>query len=238
MTASNQMPAHDTAAMLALLVNEGYRVTFTQHPSSRGYILGHGYLVDLTGPLGSQATGLGDIPAAALASVWPLGDLGDLDDDVMDGPAIAALARKVIVLGDYVSGVLASGGEMVSHHCALEHVAGELATIGALLGADPIGVEDGPGDGLEAYCRACGHWIGHFLGLDGWQHFRGEPAAGGRRTLYDAGHDADPAWCVPPGRPLSPADMRAVRQALAIAADARHDTGFAGLLVRLHEEGR
>jgi hypothetical protein len=35
-----------------------------------------GYLADIEGPLGSHVTGIGDSPAAALASVWPL----DLDD--------------------------------------------------------------------------------------------------------------------------------------------------------------
>jgi hypothetical protein len=222
------LPA-DLPAMLAALLAEHYNVTFTLDYSGRA-----DYLVDMIGPLGSQATGLGDTPAAALASVWPFGDTydGQDDDDVIDGPAVAAAARKMTVLGDYVSGVLASGGELVSHRHALECVAGEMATIGALLAADPVDVEDGPGYELEPYCRPCGQWIGHFLGLDGWQHFRGEPAAGGRRTLYDAGHEADPAWCVPPGRSLAPAEVAVIRDALA-------DTpACAALLDRLAAAGR
>jgi len=232
----------DLPAMLDALVAEHYNVSFALDSSGRARCL-----VDLTGPLGSQATGLGDTPAAALASVWPLGDLDDdtdlgdggqyalervadgwlaagwlgddtgdgQDDDVMDGPAVAAIARQATVLGDYVAGVLASGGQLASHRHALEHVGGELASLGALLAADPEAVEAGAGDELEPYCRTCGHWIGYFLGLDGWQHYRGEPARGGRRTLYDAGHEADPAWCVPPGRSLAPADLAVVRDALA-----------------------
>jgi hypothetical protein len=76
-------------------------------------------------------------------------------------------------------------------------------------------------DGLEPYCSECGHWIGMFHGLDGWQHFRGDPAPGGQRQLYDAGHGAVPAWCQPPGRAISPADMVTVRGALADAENYR-----------------
>jgi hypothetical protein len=72
-------------------------------------------------------------------------------------------------------------------------------------------------DDAEPYCTTCGDWIGHFLGMDGWHHFRGDPAAGGHRVLYDAGHEAAPAWCVPPGRRLSPGEMVDARQALADA---------------------
>ena len=95
-----------------------------------------------------------------------------------------------------------------------------------MLFRSPSVVEDGPGDELEPYCRTCGDWIGHFLGLDDWQHYRGEPAAGGRRTLFDADHETVPAWCVPPGRALSPADITVIRQALADAQwhQAQHGT--------------
>ena len=204
------------AAMLAALLGDGYSAAFAMDPAGRANC----FVVDLTGPLGSQATGLGDTPAAALASAWPLGDLdddGQDDDDVMDGPAIAAVARRVAGLREYITGVLAGAGEVVSHQYALEVTGGDLFVLAALLAADPSVVEDGPGDELEPYCRTCGHWIGHFLGLDGWQHYRGEPAAGGQRTLYDAGHEADPAWCIPPGRALAPADITVIRQALTDA---------------------
>jgi hypothetical protein len=76
-------------------------------------------------------------------------------------------------------------------------------------------------DGAEPYCAECGHWIGMFFGLDGWQHFRGDPAPGGQRQLFDAGHEPSPAWCQPPGRAISPADAVIIRQALDDAERAR-----------------
>jgi hypothetical protein len=173
----------DLPAMLAALLAEHYSVSFALDPCGRSECF-----VDLLGPLGSQATGLGGTPAAALASVWPLHDDlaapmtlvdGQDGDDVMDGPAIAAVARRVAGLREYITGVLAGAGEAVSHQYALEVTGGDLFVLAALLAADPSVVEDGPGDELEPYCRVCGDWIGHFLGLDGWQHYRGEPAAGG-----------------------------------------------------------
>jgi hypothetical protein len=90
----------------------------------------------------------------------------------------------------------------------------------ALAGAG-AGEEDVCG-GLEPYCAECGHWIGLFLGVGGWKHYRGDPR-GGKRELNDAGHDPVPAWCEPPGRVLSPADVAAVIRALEDAAAARRD---------------
>jgi hypothetical protein len=58
---------------LRTLLDRGYEVTLIKHP--RGC-----YHVSITGPLGSHSTGLGDSPAAALASVWPLG-YDQADDD-------------------------------------------------------------------------------------------------------------------------------------------------------------
>jgi|SRR5581483_6879192 len=78
--------------------------------------------------------------------------------------------------------------------------------------------DDQDDDGTQPYCSTCGEWIGHFLGMDGWHHFRGDPSPGGDRQLYAADHDAVPAVCVPPGLPLSPAGLATVRQALADAA--------------------
>jgi hypothetical protein len=80
---------------------------------------------------------------------------------------------------------------------------------------DGVGDED---DDAEPYCATCGQWIGMFHGLDGWRHFQGDPAPGGQRELYDAGHEAAPAWRVPPGRALPPADLELIRQALADAS--------------------
>jgi hypothetical protein len=72
-------------------------------------------------------------------------------------------------------------------------------------------------DGTEPWCTTCGECIGHFLGMEGWRHFRGDPSPGGHRKLYEADHEAAPAWCVPPGRALSPGEMTDARQALADA---------------------
>jgi hypothetical protein len=76
-------------------------------------------------------------------------------------------------------------------------------------------------DGTEPYCSECGHWIGMFCRLEGWQHFRGDPAPGGKRQLFGTEHAAVPAWCQPPGRALSPADAAIVGQALADAERGR-----------------
>jgi hypothetical protein len=72
-------------------------------------------------------------------------------------------------------------------------------------------------DGLEPYCAGCGAWAGIFYGLDGWRHYRGDPSPGGSRELYDAGHEAEVAWCPPPGRSISPADAAVLGQAIADA---------------------
>jgi hypothetical protein len=89
---------------------------------------------------------------------------------------------------------------------------------------ETLGPFETSGDGLEPYCAECGAWIGMFCGLPGWQHFRGDPAAGGQRQLFGTGHAAVPAWCQPPGRVLSPADAVTVRQALADAEQDRRDS--------------
>ena len=81
----------------------------------------------------------------------------------------------------------------------------------------------GDGEGLEPYCAECGHWIGMFFGLEGWQHFRGDPAPGGRRQLFGTEHEAVAAWCEPPGRTVSPADAVILGQALADAEAYRRD---------------
>ena len=70
-------------AMLRALLDEGYELTFAKDPA------GCGYLADLTGPLGSRTTGIGDTPAQALASVWPLDNEGDraVDEHTHSTPA-------------------------------------------------------------------------------------------------------------------------------------------------------
>ena len=68
-----------------------------------------------------------------------------------------------------------------------------------------------------------GAWISMFHGLPGWQHFTGDPAAGGQRQLFGTGNAAVPAWCEPPGRFISPAEAVTVRRALADAEAFRRD---------------
>ena len=83
------------------------------------------------------------------------------------------------------------------------------------------GLDDGAEDGGEPYCTTCRQWAGMFTGIDGWRHYRGDPAPGGVRELYDAGHEPVIAWTVPPGRALSPGDVATVLDALAVAAEYR-----------------
>ena len=72
-------------------------------------------------------------------------------------------------------------------------------------------------DGLEPYCAECGAWVGMFLGMEGWHHFRGNGTVASPVEIYDAGHEAAPAWCEPPGRSVSPADAITLARALADA---------------------
>jgi hypothetical protein len=96
-----------------------------------------------------------------------------------------------------------------------ERTAAKLATVAAAFHAVADQADDG--EDVEPYCATCGEWIGIFYGLHGWEHFRGDPAPGGQCELYDPGHPVAPAWCVPPGRALSPAQVRVIGQALAEA---------------------
>jgi hypothetical protein len=105
--------------------------------------------------------------------------------------------------------------EHADRQLILERVAAKLATLAAAFHAVADQADDR--EDTEPYCATCGQWIGIFHGLDGWRHFRGDPAPGGQRELYDPGHPAAPAWCVPPGRALSPAQVHIIRQALAEA---------------------
>jgi hypothetical protein len=112
--------------------------------------------------------------------------------------------------------------------CVLRWLAGQdVQTVAAIAGW--VGRSNGDlrvyggGEGLEPHCAECGHWIGMFYGMDGWHHFRGDPAPGGQRQLFDAGHQAAPAWCEPPGRAISPADASVLGQALADAEAYRRE---------------
>ncbi len=116
--------------------------------------------------------------------------------------------------------------EHASRQMALEQAAAKLATIAAAFHAAADQVDEG--EDAEPHCATCGAWIGVFYGLAGWRHFRGDPAPGGQRELYDPGHEAVPAWCIPPGRALSPAQARTVAQALGDAAACQLDRASGG----------
>ena len=97
------------------------------------------------------------------------------------------------------------------------------------LRAEVAGVlDDVHAKGVEPYCVTCGAWIGIFCGLAGWRHFRGDPAPGGQRELYEAGHPAVPAFCIPPGRALCPAQARTAGQALTDAIAYRLERAGGG----------
>ena len=100
-----------------------------------------------------------------------------------------AAAALLDALRAEVAGVL--DDEHASRQYALEPAAAKLATVAAAFHAADDELADG--EGIEPYCATCGAWIGIFYGLTGWRHFRGDPAPGGQRELYEAGHPAAPA---------------------------------------------
>ena len=95
-----------------------------------------------------------------------------------------AAAALLDTLRAEVAGVL--DDEHASRQDALEQTAAKLATVAAAFHAADDELADG--EGIEPYCATCGAWIGIFHGLTGWRHFRGDPAPGGQRELYEAGH--------------------------------------------------
>ncbi len=113
--------------------------------------------------------------------------------------------------------------EYASRRLIAERVMDRLRVISATFRAAVVQADED--EDTEPYCSACGEWIGMFHGLDGWRHFRGDPAPGGQRELYDPGHPAVPAWCVPPGQVLSLAQVRAIGQALDDAIACRLGRG-------------
>lgn len=108
----------------------------------------------------------------------------------------------------------------------LERTAAKLVTVAAAFHAAADQIDEA--EGIEPYCAACGAWIGIFYGLTGWRHFRGDPAPGGQRELYEAGHQAAPGFCQPPGRVLSPVQTRVVCDALTDAIGYRLDRAGSG----------
>ena len=162
--------------------------------------------------------------AALAAALWP-GDeyAAIITGTLAKGPAVTAAwaaAALLDALRAEVAGVL--DDEHASRQHALERAAGKLATVAAAFHAADGELADG--EGIEPYCATCGAWIGIFYGLAGWRHFRGDPAPGGQRELYEAGHQAAPAFCPPPGRALCPAQARTAGQALT----TRSPTGWNG----------
>jgi hypothetical protein len=132
-----------------------------------------------------------------------------------------AAAAMLDTLRAELGRVLDDGRE--DRQLVLERTDRKLATVAAAFHAAADQADDS--EDTEPYCATCGTWIGIFHGLDGWRHFRGDPAPGGRRELYDPGHQAVPAWCVPPGRALSPAQGYVIIQALMDALAYRPGRG-------------
>ena len=170
------------------------------------------------GRLALAASPVPGLPPAAI--VWDNGDAPRQPDDAadvageIDATAAALLGGKITALREYVGRALSD--ERHDRQETLKRVAAELARVSVILAAATEGVDDE--DDAEPYCTACGRWVGMFLGVEGWRHFRGEGTAASPVVLYDAGHEAVVAWAVPPGRSLSPADIGLIRQALADAS--------------------
>jgi hypothetical protein len=135
-----------------------------------------------------------------------------------------AAAALLDTLRAEVAGVL--DDEHASRPYALEQAAAKLATVAAAFHAADDELADC--EGIEPYCATCGAWIGIFYGLAGWRHFRGDPAPGGQRELYEAAHPAAPAFCTPPGRGLCPAQARTAGQAVTDAIAYRLDRAGGG----------
>ena len=106
-------------------------------------------------------------------------------------------------------------------------------TIGTTAARTGSGDDDFPrswplDDDTAPYCSACGHWAGIF-GPDGdWQHWRGHPAPNGTRAPFDAGHEVELAWFVPPAQSISPAQLVHLLAALDDAISLREHATSSG----------
>ena len=89
---------------------------------------------------------------------------------------------------------------------------------------DPAGAHE-LGDAAP-YCAACGTWVGIFAPGEGWRHSRGRPAPNG--THFDPGHEVELAWCVPPARSVSPAQLEQLLAALDDAIAYREPASTSG----------
>jgi hypothetical protein len=150
------------------LLDAGYSITFALPPAA--YATGDGplYMASVTSSFGSHWLGAGETPAAALRSVWPLGDgpghggCGHCDGMGCNRPGCPTCAA-------WLDG---------------EHVTGTCGVCGY---ADP--------DEPEPYCTSCGGSVGIFLGHgDGWHHYRGDGTAASPNELFDAGHAPVIGW--------------------------------------------
>ena len=80
--------------------------------------------------------------------------------------------------------------------------------------------------GAAPYCAACGAWVGIFAPGDGWRHSLGHTALNG--TRLDPGHEVDLAWCLPPARSVSPAQLGELLAALDDAIAYREHASSSG----------
>ena len=92
---------------------------------------------------------------------------------------------------------------------------------------DAVGARAG-GAGTAPYCMACGSWVGIFEADGGWRHSRGNAAPNGTQAPFDAGHDVELAWCVPPARSISPGQHEQLLAALDDAIAYREHAAASG----------
>jgi hypothetical protein len=143
--------------------------------------------------------------------------------------------QRIALAAEYLAEVRQTSVEQLPPSVLAREVAELRRQLGAVL--DVIYGQDDQDDGTEPYCTTCGQWVGMFTGIDGWRHYRGDPAPGGQRELYDAGHEPGIAWTVPPGRAISPARMTVIRAALEDATRWRDHQAAQDCDDCAHEEG-
>lgn len=78
------------------------------------------------------------------------------------------------------------------------------------------------------YCLVCGHWVALFAPGESWQHSRWNSAPNGTQAPFDAGHEVELAWCVPPARSVSPAQHEQLLAALDDAIAYREHAAASG----------
>ena len=96
------------------------------------------------------------------------------------------------------------------------------------LTGDAAGTREQAGPAAVPYCATCGDWTVRATDEGGWRHFRANPAAGGARGQYDAGHEVEVAWCAPPAASVSPAQHEQLLAALDDAIAYREHAGASG----------